>query len=105
MGDVSVLQFGDLTVQRCSLLISGKLFISALSPSFGSHIASLFFRLYPVYVVESVVQISPGQSIGLELEIFPIENLPKHLPVLTGIRPGVGIRLSPDSLSQLVLSA
>ena len=101
-------------------------------------------------LIESVVQITPGQSIGLELareiicpydespliadlpllsvtcsnqdfsfyvmailssfrgvpvELFPSENQPKHLPVLTGFRPLAGVRLGPDSLSQLVLSA
>ncbi len=106
-------------------------------------------RLFCVNVtkrlIESVVQISPGQPIGLELareimglyddnplmadlsllsvtcsnpdfsfdvmavlfsfrglpvEIFPKEYLPKHLPVLTGIRPLAGVRLGPDSLSR-----
>ena len=42
---------------------------------------------------------------GLPVEIFPKEDLPKHLHVLTGIRPLAGICLGPDCLSQLVISA
>ncbi len=39
---------------------------------------------------------------GLPVEIFPHEKLPKHLPVLSAIRPLAGRRFGPDFLSQLV---
>ncbi len=42
---------------------------------------------------------------GLPVEIYPHEGLPKHLPVLSAIRPLAGRRFGPDFLSQLIQSA